>query len=219
MRTKVCLLTLVVILPVVMPTAVAQQKTAGAAPKPGVVSGRVFAITQGGDIKPARMAKVYLLWKYQGLKAALEEEKKGKKLECAGLTFGRQRNKAMEANLAESERDAAAGNYWSDSLRCSKDLGAVDDAILATRQWCLDQKKMNQIPMADADEEGNFRITGVRPGVYDVIARGRAGFNDAFWDIGDPDSGLHDITVVAGTEITIKLASPEKSCLQVGDNN
>jgi hypothetical protein len=213
MRTKVCLLTLVAILPLVMPAAVAQQKTARTAPKPGVVSGRVFAIRQGGDIKPARMAKVYLLWKYHSLNEALAEEKKGMTYGSADLTFSDRKIKAMQANLDESQRDAAAQNYWSDSLRCSKDLGAVDDAILATWQWCIDQKKMNQIPMADADEEGNFRITGVRPGVYDVIARGRAGFNDAFWDIGGLDSGLQHITVAAGTEITLKLSSPEKSCL------
>ena len=30
-------------------------------PKPGVASGRVFAITPAGDIKPARLARVYLL--------------------------------------------------------------------------------------------------------------------------------------------------------------
>src|SRR6266705_2764234 len=29
-------------------------------PNAGVVSGRIFAITKAGDIKPARMAKVYL---------------------------------------------------------------------------------------------------------------------------------------------------------------
>ena len=33
-----------------------------ARPKPGVISGHVFAITAGGDIKPARLAKAYLLY-------------------------------------------------------------------------------------------------------------------------------------------------------------
>jgi hypothetical protein len=209
MRAKVCLLTLVAILSLVMPVAVAQQKTA--TPRPGVVSGHIFAIMQSGDIKPARMAKVYLLWNYESLKAALEEEKNGKKFESATLTFTNQLNKGMEANLEEMQRDDAAKNYWSESLHCSKDLGAVDAAILATWRWCLDQKKMNQIPMTDADEEGNFRIAGVRPGVYRMVARGRAGFYDAFWSIGF--GGQEDITVAAGMETTVKLPSPEKSCL------
>jgi hypothetical protein len=47
----------------------AQQKpkTASkpASPGPGIVSGRVFAITGGGDVKPARMAKVYLMYLYR----------------------------------------------------------------------------------------------------------------------------------------------------------
>lgn len=46
--------------------------------KPGTVSGRVFAITAGGDIKPARLARVYLIYSsidilkawYDGLSAA-----------------------------------------------------------------------------------------------------------------------------------------------------
>jgi hypothetical protein len=40
------------------------QKSAKAAPptrpKPGLVSGRIFEITNSGDLKPARMAKIYL---------------------------------------------------------------------------------------------------------------------------------------------------------------
>src|SRR5690349_21294740 len=49
-----------------------------------------------------------------------------------------------------------------------------------------------------ADEEGKFKITGVHPGVYDVLARGRAGFNEAFWHADDVESGLQDITIAPG---------------------
>ena len=41
-------------------------------PKPGVVSGRVFAITAGGDIKPARLARVYLLYSSIGQSAGVK---------------------------------------------------------------------------------------------------------------------------------------------------
>ena len=43
------------------PSTSASAPRPPAAAKPGVISGRLFAITAGGDIKPARFAQVYLL--------------------------------------------------------------------------------------------------------------------------------------------------------------
>lgn len=209
--------------------AVAQSKTARTAPTaqqhkttrtaPGVVSGRVFAITKSGDIKPARMATVYLLWEYHSLEEAKAEEKNGIHRPFAELTFLTERNKAMAVETLEMDRDAAANNYWSESKSCSKDLEVFDKAILATMQWAVDQKMDYEVLNANADEEGNFKITGVRAGIYDLIARGRAGFNEAFWRTADVESGLQDIKVAPGMETTVKLASPVKSCLKLGDDN
>src|ERR1035441_9303294 len=38
--------------------------------RPGTMSGRVFAITASGDLKPARLAKVYVFYKYRIVSAA-----------------------------------------------------------------------------------------------------------------------------------------------------
>lgn len=199
-------------------TSVAQNRTDRTAP--GVVSGRVFAILKNGDLKPARMATLYLLWKYQSLDEALAEEKRGINRPSAELTFLDEQIKAMKAEREERERDFAnTKTPWSDSISCSKDLDVVDVAIQGTLRWSLEQKKPDRVLVIHADEEGNFRTTGVHPGVYDMIARGRAGFNEAFWHTNDVESGLQDITVAAGKEATVKLAAPVKSCLKLSDDN
>ncbi len=197
--------------------APAQQKTVRTTPKSGVVSGRVFAITQAGDIKPARMAKIYLLWKYHSKSEEMAEENRGKGGDFAQLTFLDELIKAKKALLKEAKRDP--GN-WSDLQWCNLELRAFDAAVTATLQWSLDRKRTDQVLVGSADEEGNFRMIGVRPGVYDVIARGRAGFNEAFWDTHDIESASQDdITVAAGMETAIRLASPAKSCLELSDGN
>lgn len=199
------------------PLSAQQRKATVSPPRFGVVSGHIFAITKSGDLKPARMAKVYLLWCYPSLKIALELEKKGTKDESATLIYMQASHKGMEDNLEQRKRDAGAKNYWSDSFSCRKDLLVEDAAIFATMQWCSDNKKADQMPMTDADEEGYFRIMNVRPGVYRLVARGQAGFNDAFWSVGFGEQD--DITVSPGKETSLKLASPEKACLTIDTDN
>jgi hypothetical protein len=67
-------------------------------------------------------------------------------------------------------------------------------------------QKQWQIVPADADEDGVFKITVARPGVYILLVHGKAGFNDAFWVSGD-------LIVKLGTETSIKLSQPQKSCM------
>ena len=172
----------------------AQQQTETAKPrmlasKPGVVSGRVFAITGGGDMKPARLARVYLF--YAGRN---DEEAKT----SVGMTWLNENVAAVEAQvkLVEAERET-----------CAADMLTYDKAILATLKWGEDQKKANQILTADADEEGNFKITSVTPGFYVLLARGRSGFSEGIWS--------QTIKVESGREAIVKLASPEKACLLI----
>lgn len=57
---------LVVVALLVLATGTGAQQHKSASPaKAGVVSGSVFLITQGGDLKPARMAKIYLFYASQ----------------------------------------------------------------------------------------------------------------------------------------------------------
>jgi Polysaccharide lyase family 4, domain II len=101
-------------------------------------------------------------------------------------------------------RDPTALNY---SGNCLRGLLSYEKAVFETLNWGMEQNKTNQFWSSDADEEGNFKITDVRPGEYVVVARGRAGFNDAFWQ--------KDITVKSGMETAFKLSKPEKACLVI----
>lgn len=177
----------------------AQQKAgAKTAAKPGVVSGRVFLITGGGDIKPARMATVYLLYWYRN--------SQGKELDLdssAGSTYLSHRVEASEkvSNAPEQERV-----NWSKSERCSKWLSAYNKAVKDTLKWTMDEKKEWQVLLADADEEGKFRITVPRAGGYVLLVRGQAGFNQAAWE-------EVNVSVKPGVETALKLASPKEACL------
>jgi len=60
---------------------------------------------------------------------------------------------------------------------------------------------------ARVDEEGNFSIGKIRSGVYNLVARGKAGINDAYW--------LQEITVKPGAKTEVKVISVEASCADI----
>src|ERR1035441_10635916 len=85
-----------------------QQKSPSA--KAGVVSGSVFAITGGGDLKPARMADVYLLYLYRSVKVANANPEE---LDSAGNAWMENFAKTLHEYTKEL---AEEGMGWSDKL-------------------------------------------------------------------------------------------------------
>lgn len=189
-----------------------KQKSAEAAstprPKLGVVSGRVFAITAGGDLKPARMAKVYLLsWEGGNTSAAY--------VYTEAITKGL---RDLKVELLGPEPDLADMPYvvgapsppspistMSESQICQRQLLVYDLAILAAMKSEVSQKRTGRILSDQADEEGNFKMN-VEPNEYSLVGSGRAGFNEARW-------AKDSVTVEPGAETSVKLAAPEKACL------
>ncbi len=209
-----------IVILLVVPLFAQQKKAAVTSAARGAVSGHIFAITKSGDLKPARMAKVYLLWDHPSLQFVQGQEKKGIHEDSATLIFLQAHNKAMEEAIAQRQRDYDANRHHSDSLDCREDLREYETAVLAARQWCLDNRKLEQVLSTDADEEGYFKIANVRPGVYSLVARGQAGFNDAVWLVGATSlEDMTDIVVPPGKEVVLKLASPEKACLTIDSEN
>jgi hypothetical protein len=170
--------------------------------KPGVVSGRVFLITVGGDIKPARMASVYLMYTYRSVKFA-EAHKEDQ--DSASVEWLEQYNKVREEEMA-------ASGYYSDSkaVSCYRSLMDYSTAPNKTLDWVSANKKEWQLIAGDADEEGNFRISVPHPGDYSLYIRGHAGFSKAVWE-------ASPVTVSPGVETKVKLASPEVACVETGD--
>ena len=193
----------------------AQKQTASVAPKtiaakPGGLSGRVILIASNGDLKPARLATVYLLWNREkplviGMTKQEEEEAHNSaahKWLDEALNVAEELLKRAEEASAEFRR---TGRNVPDSVECREGLMTYYRALKDILAWGEAKKKSNQILLTDADEEGNFAVKPLHPGVYTILARGRVGVSDAFWS--------NDYVVVqAGIETTVKLASPERAC-------
>jgi hypothetical protein len=180
-------------------SALAQGKApkTQAAPKTGKLTGRIFAITSGGDIKPARLATLYLFYQWD---ASVHSSK-------------------------QEDYNLAAAHVWSESYlsalknfapfpvenACQRRLLTYQEALLAVMTWANDDiKRIRQVVRGQADEEGLINMPDVPSGTYILVAFGRAGFNDAVWVL-DSD----EVVVKPGMETAIKAASPAHSCLKL----
>jgi hypothetical protein len=56
----------------------------------------------------------------------------------------------------------------------------------------------------DVQAAGHFDVGKIRPGVYELVARGQAGVNDSYW--------LQRITANASEKTDVKVSSVEASC-------
>lgn len=241
----------------------AQQRKSASPAKAGVVSGSVFAITKGGDLKPARMAKIYLFYASQGsaesdetgtagavwrsnLHIVMDEydhEQADNKIHpkgygvwgpnqpykggeiiinngyaymaySAGSTGDKPpvfttdkyshpfRDGTMSWFLTGSASELAPG----ESEMCRSRLVMYQAVISQTLQEASAIHKESQAIVADADEYGMFHVAVSHPGKYFMLAVGRAGVNDAFWE-------ADDIVVNAGAITTVKLSSPKEACV------
>jgi hypothetical protein len=255
------LLGLLVLLTLATAAGAQQQKSPPV--KAGVVSGSVFAITKGGDLKPARMAKIYLFYASQAAAESGETGTAGtawrSNLHIAMDKYDREQADAKEhpkgygvwqpnqpykggeiiihngyaymAMSAGSTGDAppvfATDKYshpfhdgtmtWmytgsaselapGESEMCPIRLAMYRDVIFQTLQEASSTHKESQAIVADADEYGMFHVVVSHPGKYVILAVGRAGVNDAFWE-------SDDIVVNAGATTTVKLSSPVEACV------
>lgn len=112
----------------------------------------------------------------------------------------------MNNELRKRAQDDSLSNEGLEKLTCKSELLAVDKAMIATLEWSQAKPLEGQVLFADTDEEGNFVFPKVRTGKYNVIARGRAGINDAYWK--------QDVWVQPGEAVTVKVASVESSCVK-----
>jgi hypothetical protein len=167
------------------------------APASGVVSGRIFLITQGGDIKPARFALVSLFYYGTSVIRPMEDSAY---------------QKLLDERLKASEERLKGSRAMTPAMDCLAHLKGFLDAASGVSDWSKTGGKSRQYISAEADEEGNFKMAAP-PGVYHIQAYGHAGFNDAVWL---NKHGLldDDIEVRPGSETGLKLSSPEVACLR-----
>ena len=124
------------------------------------------------------------------------------------LKASKEGTKMQEALYAkEKERGYPSSEEQVESSRCRQQLLLYSKALIAVQEWGIDHHKSGQILSTDADEEGNFKIQVPYPGTYRLIARGRAGFNEAFWT-------MDNFLVEQGMETVVKVATVEEACLE-----
>jgi hypothetical protein len=112
------------------------QKQESPPARSGVVSGRVFTITKSGDLKPARMATVVLLYVYRSEKAANANPEE---LDSAGMAWLDNKLHSMNELNRKDKTD------WSDSMWCHEHLGTYHEALSATLSWASEKHKAWQI--------------------------------------------------------------------------
>jgi hypothetical protein len=96
----------------------------------GAVHGRVFAVTNGGDLKPGRFVKVYLFF---GSKISGNHVIGSDDDETPAALFLKARNEQAEQwNKASEQALAGLPPESIDKLSCTHDLLASDRAIIAT---------------------------------------------------------------------------------------
>lgn len=162
----------------------------------GSVSGRIFGINGNGDIKPARFVHVYLLYGWSGKPKA--SGAKDDDSHHAYFAFLSRQNAEMDKKLADKD------------FSCRRGLLVFAEAVSYALQWTDENGRPKEFMGVDTDEEGSFQITGVPSGYYFLVARGRAGANDAVWT-------LDHILVKPGARVSVKLSSPEESCLAISE--
>jgi hypothetical protein len=166
------------------------------APAGGALSGRIFAVTNGGDIKPAIMADVYLFYEVAIHPNGTVNDIDGD--DSVGLLYMKSKNNEMAAEDGKRRPD------WSDHLTCVHDLMVYQNAILTTLQN-VPRGKNWQVVSGQTDEDGYFKLSVPRQGSWMLVAHGQAGAFDAAWE--------HEgVRIFLGRSTEIKLGSPEKSC-------
>jgi hypothetical protein len=169
----------------------AQKNSPSLLASSATVHGRVFLITRGGDLKPARMANVYLLRSPSDLsekladvvKATTEAKRRGAEVTAAGRVYD---NPAL-VSAGKMEYEA-----------CAPHISGYERAIQK------EQMKDSGILVVQSDEEGNFGFDHVPSHEYFVTAIGGAGSYIAIWQSTE--------NIAAGQKLTLKLSSPVADC-------
>lgn len=166
---------------------------------PATISGRVFAITKGGDLQPARMAKIFLMY------LSDKEEPLALDAQTPGVVFDSYYMAREKQALLEQKQNARkyAGSATLDDLQCRVEMHAIASALTGTLDWVEKNKKTSEVVAMEADEEGQFRIKAPA-GYYVLKALGQAGMNDAYWTT--------PVLLKAGQTLSLKLSAPETAC-------
>jgi hypothetical protein len=225
--------------PVVYPQSAKPNQNSAQATR-GSISGRVFAITKSGDIKPARFAKVYLI------SGAVN-----KSHDSAVTAYIHRQGELATDRIAKLQQKLDSGDAASlptEAVNCDTDLLNVTESVEAAMKWGEENRRYSAVQSSQTDENGDFHISGIRldpstgnsvqavnpatgtksvawEWLYTVVVLGRAGANDAYWEAnvqfnevnGHMYWRVEAEDLSRGQDASIKLPSPKTACLRLGD--
>jgi hypothetical protein len=182
------------------------SKNRGSPATTGKLHGRVFAITLGGDLKPARMAKVDIIRENTPLEVVIAGV-----LERYNAELEKVREEFVQERLKKSREGSEYVPPIIDedtrvNLLCRKtDFVIAELVLVAVRaDTQLPATSRTFVETIKADEEGFFTVSA-KPGTYSLLISGRAGSNDALWL-------LKDVNVKARETTEVKVSSPVHAC-------
>ncbi len=161
----------------------------------GSLEGRVFLVTRGGDLKPARLANVYLLSSnlYSGAWGdSIEKAEMSAAQSCQSLW----RDAHLFDDLPATAREFIVSQGQAGLKTYEKMLrDKVEDISSPERSRAF---------VAEADENGQFWFRDIPPGSYVITAFGQAGVNLAVW--------RNSVSLQPDRKVELKLSSVVTSC-------
>jgi hypothetical protein len=164
----------------------------------GSISGSLSAILNNGDMKPGRLARVFLIYVNSA------DGWKGKTKNPPGFkTAGSQFQGEMGDLLIKHADTVMHGPGIPEAQECKWKLATYNAGLRAGSDWAS-ANDPTQLMQTNADEEGTFTFERVPPGVWFIVAVGRAGINDSVWE--------ETQIIEAGNRVSTKVVSPKAAC-------
>jgi hypothetical protein len=136
-----------------------------------------------GSMSPVSSATVYILY---GSTKSGPDEMKENSTDTAGAQF-RTRFKKLLSEDRElknlEKRNRKGSNAEINNSMSALALRDLDEALAATRDWIARHPDYAwQMRTVSPDRHGEWTTTGLDPGPYEIVARGKVGQYDADWE-------------------------------------
>lgn len=157
----------------------------------GKLEGEVVLNRNGGRLVP-ESAKVYLVYYPQkGRGGTAGDAYYAEQLKVANaIAKQTSKDKQQIAQEPKEQRQDEFAKYY---------LQSVDQALKTAVDWATKHNKSWQLTTASADAQGLWSQDGLRPGHYQIIARGIIGNIDAEWE--------DEANVNSGETISVSMTS------------
>jgi len=166
--------------------------------EPATLTTSVFLITNSGDLKPARLAKV----------AAFYLHKQNAKENTLGQVYADEieAKHTIHKDEIEGLRAIYKNTPPGENQMCLKEVADLVQVTEDSARMMADSSFASQVLTITLDEEGKGSVKVSLPGMYVIAAFGNAGINAGFW--------LEFATMEAGKETRLKMSGPLVACVR-----